>query len=350
MSLTISKRLLIVAGTISTATGIAGIFVPILPTTPFLLLAAACYVRSSERLYRWLTNNRMFGTYISNYIEGKGMALKIKLFTLSLLWGSIGATMWLGTENLVIRILLAIVAAGVTIHIVSIKTRKKERTPLNIKERLTTEEVFDQIAPGWYNFRHRSIFQKELEELAGRWRGGRLLNVGCGHGPDFVPFANKFELYGVDFSGKMLELAKKYAEKYNLNVKLAQADARQLPYNDAYFDWAIAVATYHHIEGEEERLKALRELKRVLKPGGEAFITVWNRWQPRFWLKKKDILVPWKMKDKTLYRYYHLFSYAELEEIIKKAGFEVVKSYPESRYKFPIKIFSKNVCVLARKE
>jgi tRNA (uracil-5-)-methyltransferase TRM9 len=213
----------------------------------------------------------------------------------------------------------------------------------------TTQEVFDEIAPSWYNFRHRTIFSKELEELAGRWREGRLLNAGCGHGPDFVPFKEGFELYGIDISGRMIELAGKYAEKYQFQVNLMQADARQTPYRDGFFDYAIAVATLHHVEGEEERFKALIELKRVLRSGGEIFITVWNKWQPRFWLKGKDVQVPWKRKDQTLYRYYHLFSYGELEKTVKKAGFEVLKSYPESRHKFPIKIFSRNVCLLARK-
>ncbi len=345
MSTNVSKKLtrglLIAAGTISSGLGIAGIFIPVLPTTPFLLLAAACYMRSSERLYRRLLNNRVLGTYICNYIEGKGMTLRAKAITLLLLWASIGATIWLGTENLAVRIVLGLVAAGVTIHIIMIKPRRKET--------LTTGEIFDQIAPGWYNFRHRSIFTHELEELAARWSGGRLLNVGCAHGPDFIPFKERFELYGIDISGRMLELAEKYAEKNQFQVNLTQADARQIPYSDDSFDDAIAVATYHHIEGKEERLKALRELRRVLKPGGEAFITVWNKWQPGFWFKKKDILVPWKMKEKTLYRYYHLFSYGELEKLVKKAGFTVVKSYPENRYKFPLKMFSRNICVLARK-
>ena len=211
-------------------------------------------------------------------------------------------------------------------------------------------EVFDQIAPAWYNFRHRSIFQSELKTLARRWRAGRLLNVGCAHGPDFPPFGQGFELYGVDFSSQMLELAKQYAQKHQFQVNLVEADARHLPYTDGFFDWAIAVATYHHIPDDEGRLQALRELKRVLKPGGEAFITVWNRWQPGFWFKKKDILVPWKSKDKTLYRYYHLFSYGELEAIVKQSGFEVLKSHPESRYRFPVKAFSRNVCMLVRKK
>jgi tRNA (uracil-5-)-methyltransferase TRM9 len=348
MSIKLGRRFLIAAGTTSTAIGILGIFVPILPTTPFLLLAAACYMRSSERFYRWLLHNRIFGAYIRNYIEGKGMALRAKLFTIFLLWAGIGTTIGIGIQNLAIRIVLAVVATGVTIHIVIIKTIKKELTPSKVKNRQTTREIFDEIAPSWYNFRHRTIFPRELEELAGRWRGGRLLNAGCGHGPDFVPFKEGFELYGIDISGRMLDMARKYAEKYRFHVNLAQADARQLPYHDGFFDRAIAVATFHHIEGEEARIRALIELRRVLRPGSEAFITVWNKWQPRFWLSKKDVQIPWKTKDKTLYRYYHLFSYGELEKAVKKAGFEVMKSYPESRYKFPIKIFSRNVCLLAK--
>ena len=57
-------------------------------------------------------------------------------------------------------------------------------------------DVFDQIAPGWYHFRHHSIFTSELNALAERWQKGRLLNLGCGHGADFIPFKDSFELYG----------------------------------------------------------------------------------------------------------------------------------------------------------
>jgi tRNA (uracil-5-)-methyltransferase TRM9 len=211
------------------------------------------------------------------------------------------------------------------------------------------KDIFNRIASGWYNYRHWTIFKKELEALAKRWRRGRLLNVGCAHGPDFLPFKDGFELHGVDFSSDMLQLARKYAAKFKLSVTLVEADARHLPYADDSFEWAIAVATYHHIEDNEERLQALKELWRVLKPGGEAFITAWNRWQPRFWLKSRNTLVPWRSKDKTLYRYYYLFSYRELEELTRRAGFKVVSSSPESRYKFPIKTFSRNICILVRK-
>ena len=213
---------------------------------------------------------------------------------------------------------------------------------------MTNRDIFNQIAPGWYNFRHWSIFRTELEALAQRWQKGRLLNVGCAHGPDFLPFRQNFNLFGIDFSSEMLGLARKYSQKFDFNVYLLLADACQLPFPDGAFDWAISVATYHHIKGKKERQAALDELRRVLKPGGEAFITVWNRWQPRFWFKPKEVAVPWRTKGKTLYRYYYLFSYPELEKLVRRAGFEVLKSFPESSYRYPFKFFSRNICLLVK--
>ena len=97
---TAKKRLLIGAGTLSTGLGIIGIFIPILPTTPFLLLAAACYMRSSERFYQWLINNRIFGAYVRNYIEGRGMPVRIKMFTILLLWLTIALTIAFAVQGI----------------------------------------------------------------------------------------------------------------------------------------------------------------------------------------------------------------------------------------------------------
>ncbi len=122
----LKRRLLFTAGTIFTGIGILGIFVPILPTTPFLLLAAACYVRSSQRFYNWLINNRLFGIYLSNYIQGKGMPLRVKVITVTLLWITIGLSMWLVTQDVLIRVILALIAVGVTTHIILIKNYEKK--------------------------------------------------------------------------------------------------------------------------------------------------------------------------------------------------------------------------------
>jgi uncharacterized membrane protein YbaN (DUF454 family) len=124
MSDELKRQLLITIGTICVVIGVIGIFVPILPTTPFLLLAAACFLRSSPRFHSWLMNNRLFGTYIRNYTEGRGIPIRVKLFTIALLWATIGISIWL-TANLIVTVILLMVATGVTIHIVFIRARKR---------------------------------------------------------------------------------------------------------------------------------------------------------------------------------------------------------------------------------
>jgi ubiquinone/menaquinone biosynthesis C-methylase UbiE len=213
----------------------------------------------------------------------------------------------------------------------------------------TNREVFDQIAESWYRVRHWPLLKEELAALAARWQSGKLLNVGCAHGPDFLPFTDKFELWGVDSSRGMLRQGLRYSAKHKLYVHFIAADALSLPFLDNTFDWAVSVATYHHIKSREEREKAVAELRRVLRPQGEAFLTVWNHGQPRFWFKSREQQVPWRLKEKTVYRYYHLFSYAELRKLLVKTGWTIITMSPEKSYQFPIKNFSRNICVLLKK-
>jgi len=118
------KWVLIFAGIFFVGLGIIGIFLPLLPTTPLLLLAAACFARSSERFYNWLLNNRLLGNYIKNYREGRGVPLKAKVFTISLLWITIIFSAFF-VSNLIVRVILFLIAVGVTIHILSIRTLKQ---------------------------------------------------------------------------------------------------------------------------------------------------------------------------------------------------------------------------------
>jgi len=120
-----SKKLLIIAGTLLVGVGILGIFVPVLPTTPFLLLAAACYARSSQRFYNWLLNNRWFGSYIRNYREGRGIPLKIKVWTLALLWITILCSAVFAVQWFPVKLILILIAIGVSIHILSIRTLRQ---------------------------------------------------------------------------------------------------------------------------------------------------------------------------------------------------------------------------------
>jgi uncharacterized protein len=81
------KRIfLITAGSLSLVLGVLGIFLPLLPTTPFLLLAGACYVRSSDKLYQWLIKHKQLGPFITSWKQGKGIPVKVKSMSIIFIW------------------------------------------------------------------------------------------------------------------------------------------------------------------------------------------------------------------------------------------------------------------------
>ena len=122
----LQKIALVTAGILCVGLGILGIFVPVLPTTPFLLLAAACFVRSSDRLYNWLIHHRWFGNYIRYYREYHAVTLRSKIAALVMLWGVIGYTAFGVIENWWLRGLLGAIAIGVTIHLLHLRTLTPE--------------------------------------------------------------------------------------------------------------------------------------------------------------------------------------------------------------------------------
>jgi len=121
--------LLITCGGISVALGTVGIVVPLLPTTPFLLLAAACFVRSSDKLYEWLISHRLFGSYIRNYREHRAVTWQTKVFTLLLLWAAICYSAFFVISSWVVRVILLAIAIAVTVHVMSLGTLGKHRDP-----------------------------------------------------------------------------------------------------------------------------------------------------------------------------------------------------------------------------
>jgi uncharacterized membrane protein YbaN (DUF454 family) len=116
---------LMFAGTVLVGIGILGIFLPLLPTTIFFLMAAWCYARSSRRFYDWLHHNKYFGKHLKSYREGKGITRSSKISTIVILWGGILYSIFVTNSPLIHMILLAI-AIGVTIHIVMIPTYKEQ--------------------------------------------------------------------------------------------------------------------------------------------------------------------------------------------------------------------------------
>ncbi|ROL88403.1 YbaN family protein [Pseudomonas protegens] len=89
------RYVLLAIGWLSVALGVLGIFLPVLPTTPFLLLAAACFARSSPRFYQWLVQHPRLGPWIRDYLDGNGISLKGKVYAIGLMWLSIGLSCYL---------------------------------------------------------------------------------------------------------------------------------------------------------------------------------------------------------------------------------------------------------------
>ena len=139
------RPLLIVTGTVAVILGIVGMFLPILPTTPFLLLAAACYARSSDRFLNWLLNNRYFGEYIRNYREGQGMPRSAKILTLTALWLTLGMSAAFATTALWLRLLLGLIGTGVSIHLLRLKTLELRADDAHAVIAPATPPPFDDI-------------------------------------------------------------------------------------------------------------------------------------------------------------------------------------------------------------
>ena len=121
-SFSLLRWLLIIIGLAAVGIGTLGIFVPLLPTTPFYLLAAACFFRSSDRLYRWLIGNKWCGPYIRNYREHGAIPRHAKIIALVLLWTTIGHAVLALLDPLWLRILLIAIATSVTIYLLKLKS------------------------------------------------------------------------------------------------------------------------------------------------------------------------------------------------------------------------------------
>ncbi len=120
------RWILIIGGFALIGIGVLGMFLPLLPTTVFFLLAAWCFARSSQRFHHWLYSNKLIGRYLTNYRSGGGMTAGSKIFSIAFLLLSITVSVVFLTDNLYIRLLLAAIAVGVTWHLIAIKTIKDD--------------------------------------------------------------------------------------------------------------------------------------------------------------------------------------------------------------------------------
>lgn len=125
------KILFNTVGTLALILAVLGIFLPLLPTTPFLLLASACYLRGSDRLHGWLLSNKVFGPYLSNLQSGRGIPMRSKITALIFLWTSLAFSAWF-IHIAWLRFFLLIPGIGVTIYLLKAKTLPPAPAQTNI--------------------------------------------------------------------------------------------------------------------------------------------------------------------------------------------------------------------------
>lgn len=171
--------------------------------------------------------------------------------------------------------------------------------------------------------------------------GERVLDLGCGNGRLLEILGEKpIEYFGLDTSEKLIEIAKKKYPQDRFEV----GDILKLPYSDNFFNKVFAIRILHHIPSKAFRLRAIEEIKRVLKPGGILILTVWNVWGSKYkinllrtikysflkivgrpGLDFGDAFIPWWKMNEKLSRYFHFFTKSELKNLVRKSNLKIEK-------------------------
>ena len=227
---------------------------------------------------------------------------------------------------------------------------------------LSVKRVFEEIAVS-YGYLRRRLWAPVGVVVRGP---GVYLDGGCGPGQYSLYVAERFGVWVVclDLAFNMLVLAFKRARRRSVDalVDFVEADMSSLPFRENVFMGGFYVASLHHKPWWIGRLRVLREAWRVLKENSLLLVTVWSLLQPRFlkvffdWVRYRlqgirvelgDTLVPWRRRDRVLWRYYHLFTLCELEDLLRYSGFRLGKC---GSLRVRAKVFPENYYCIAVKE
>lgn len=228
------------------------------------------------------------------------------------------------------------------------------------KIKLDLMKVFDEISREFNATRKKPWNEVYLVAK----KGTILVDLGCGPGRNSIAAIQEgSEVLAIDLSQNMLKTTLRKAEKISKKYLLhaIKCDLNHLPVKSNSTDSAICLATIHHIPTLRERINALKEIRRILKPNGKLILSVWAKYQPRFFKKLPkmlwnyitrqvqefgDIYVPWKSRKGTFQRFYHLFSKRETVKMIEASGLKIVKVYGKS---FKSRFFHENHIAIAIK-
>ena len=224
-------------------------------------------------------------------------------------------------------------------------------------------KTWNAIANGYFHLRSRPWRDLVRMIPCSEKEKGIALDLGCGTGRHLSELVRRFsEVLAVDISKRMIEWTRKRCIKSDIYTKVhtVVANGRLLPFRYNCIDFVLSVAVLHNIPSREERLRVLESIKSTMKPRGSLLLTVWSRYQPRLLIKAilqlmrrrngvlefGDVLVPWRRKGTTYYRYYHLFTKKELREHITSVGFKISRLHILGRRYI---VIPRNYAVLAEK-
>ncbi len=199
-----------------------------------------------------------------------------------------------------------------------------------------SQQVWDIIAKSFDKTRQKP-WQECIHFVESLDSSDTLFDACCGNGRNILPFHNKFKkIIGLDFSYELLKIIRKKLKKEGIkNVELIHSNIEKIPLKNNSIDSIIFIAALHNIKGKENRIKSLKEIKRVLKKNGKTLVSVWSREQDKFrdiFKEKKvrnneeegDIQIYWKQNGHNIPRFYHLYSKEEFIEDLEKSGFRII--------------------------
>ena len=201
-----------------------------------------------------------------------------------------------------------------------------------------SEDTWNAIAHS-FNSTRRKTWKECIDFINTLPKSSIVADIGSGNGRHLIPCAKQCKkVIGLDVSNELLRIVeKKIIENKFRNVELIHSDAVNTPLKSNYVDAVLFIATLHNIPERYRRIKSLKEINRILKPGGKSIISVWSRWQDKFrqhFIKQLltryeknefgDINIHWRQHGLNIPRYYHLYSKREFQNDLKQSGFKIL--------------------------
>lgn len=220
-----------------------------------------------------------------------------------------------------------------------------------------TRRDYDAIAASFVETRRTAQGMESF--VRGVRSGDRVADIGCGNGRllDVLPIGVNYT--GCDVSSRMIAIAEERQTVQLPTVRFVIGDVLSLPFPAASFDHVFALAVLHHIPSVELRQQAMRELARVMRPGGRITLSVWNLWHPLWIIRyhlwrlffgmhpkgydRGDCLISWKRGvAKNVQRYVHAFTAREIRALCRASGLSVLEQRFFARKGQAITVATKN--------